>query len=78
VRHRIGTDYWRGFQQMLARMAAEGTITSSDLELMLVTDGIAAAVAHIRHHAIERFGLRRLSIRPAPLLGDPKPFAARS
>jgi hypothetical protein len=66
----IGTDYWRGFQQMLARMAAEGTNASSDLELMLVTDDIAEAMAHIRRHAIERFGLRRVTIRPVPLPGE--------
>jgi uncharacterized protein (TIGR00730 family) len=74
----IGTDYWRGFQQMLANMAAEGTIAASDLELMLVTDDIAEAMAHIRRHAVERFGLRRVAIRPAPLLGEPKPLASRS
>ena len=74
----IGTDYWRGFQQMLARMAAEGTIASSDLELMLVTDDVSEAMTHIRRHAVERFGLHRVVIRPTPLLGEPKPFAPGS
>jgi uncharacterized protein (TIGR00730 family) len=70
----IGTAYWRGFQQMLGRMAAEGTIATADLELMLVTDDVAEAMAHIRRHAVERFGLRRVVIRPTPLLGESKPL----
>jgi uncharacterized protein (TIGR00730 family) len=74
----IGTDYWRGFQQMLARMATEGTIAASDLELMLVTDDISAAMMHIRRHAVDRFGLRQVVIRPTPLLGEPRALASRS
>jgi predicted Rossmann-fold nucleotide-binding protein len=70
----IGVDYWRDFQQMLARMAIEGTIAASDLELMLVTDDISEAMAHIRRHAVEPFGLRRVVIRPTPLLGEPAPL----
>jgi uncharacterized protein (TIGR00730 family) len=71
----IGVDYWRDFQQMLARMAVEGTIAPADLALMLVTDDIAEAAAHIRRHAIEPFGLRRVVLRPTPLLGEPSPLA---
>jgi predicted Rossmann-fold nucleotide-binding protein len=59
---------------MLGRMAAEGTIATADLELMLVTDDVAEAMAHIRRHAVERFGLRRVVIRPTPLLGESKPL----
>jgi uncharacterized protein (TIGR00730 family) len=69
----IGTEYWRPFRQVLERMAVEGTIDARDLDLMLVTDSVEEAMAHIREHAIERFRLRP-AIEPSVLLGEPKPL----
>ena len=68
----VGTVYWRPFREMLDKMAAEGTIGREDLQLMLVTDDIEEAMAHIRRFAIERFGLRSVTIKPSPWLGEPK------
>jgi len=70
----FGTDYWRSFGEMLDRMAAEGTIGLRELDLMLVTDDIEEAVAHIRRFAIEQFGLRRVPFKPSSWLGEPRPL----
>ena len=61
---------------MLNRMTAEGTISSGDLNLMLVTDDIEEAMDQIRFYAIERFGLRRVVMKPSPLLGEQREIGA--
>ena len=66
----IGCAYWRPFVEMLQAMAAEGTIGLEDLRLLLVTDDVDEATAHIRRHAIAAFGLRRRARRPSLLLGE--------
>ena len=65
----IGTEYWRPFRELLDRMVVAETIGARDRDLMLVTDDLEEAVHHIRIHAIEQFGLRRV-YRPSPLLGE--------
>jgi hypothetical protein len=40
-----------------------GTISAADLDLMLVTDSVPDAVAHLEQHAVQHFGLKR---RKAP------------
>ena len=62
----VGTAYWRPFQDLLAQLAAAGTIEPADLELMLVTDRVADVVSHIERHAVRRFGL----VAPSRLLGE--------
>jgi uncharacterized protein (TIGR00730 family) len=71
----LGTAYWRGFRDMLDKMAAEGAIGLQDLHLMLVTDDVEEAMAHIHRFAVERFGLRRVVVKPSPLLGEPTTLA---
>jgi predicted Rossmann-fold nucleotide-binding protein len=61
----MGASYWKPFTELLKDMVAHGTISSTDLDLFLVTDNIPDAMAHIEHHAIARFGLRRRKMRPA-------------
>jgi uncharacterized protein (TIGR00730 family) len=70
----VGTVYWSPFREMLDKMAAQGTIGREDLQLMLVTDDIEEAMAHIRRFAIERFALRSVTMTPSPWLGEPKPL----
>ncbi|HET9193891.1 MAG TPA: TIGR00730 family Rossman fold protein [Vicinamibacterales bacterium] len=65
----LGTAYWRPFQQLLARLAAAGTIDRSDLRLLLVTDGVPEMVRHIERYAVRRFGL----VAPTRLLGERAP-----
>ncbi|MGE0813553.1 MAG: TIGR00730 family Rossman fold protein [Vicinamibacterales bacterium] len=67
----MGTTYWAAFTEMLQTMVTAGTISKSDLDLMLVTDSVTDAIAHLQRHAIQGFGLTR---RPPPspwrLLGE--------
>lgn len=61
----IGTAYWQPFMDLLKGMVAHGTISMTDLNLVLMTDSIAEAMSHIEHHAVRRFGLRRRKAPPA-------------
>ncbi|MGE5215982.1 MAG: TIGR00730 family Rossman fold protein [Chloroflexota bacterium] len=54
----MGTDYWDEILPFIGKMAKAGMIAPSDLDLVHATDSVDDAVAHIRSHAIERFGLR--------------------
>jgi uncharacterized protein (TIGR00730 family) len=65
----IGREYWQPFEAMLRAMAESATIAADDLRLLLVTDDVQEAMAHIRRNAIEAFGLRH-RVRPSPLLGE--------
>jgi uncharacterized protein (TIGR00730 family) len=53
----MGADYWEPFVEMLRTMVQARTISAGDLDLMVVTDSIDEAIAHIERHAIRRFGL---------------------
>jgi uncharacterized protein (TIGR00730 family) len=57
--------YWEPFVEMLRTMVQARTISGNDLDLMLVTDSIDEAMAHIERHAIRRFGLTTAA-RPSP------------
>jgi hypothetical protein len=54
----MGKDYWAPFLAMCKTMIEAGTISAADLDLLMVTDSVADAMAHIRMHAIEQFGLQ--------------------
>jgi predicted Rossmann-fold nucleotide-binding protein len=44
----VGSDYWRGMLDWIREtMAAEGKISTRDLELLFVTDSPAEAVRHV-------------------------------
>jgi uncharacterized protein (TIGR00730 family) len=53
----MGTDYWDEILPFINKMAKAGMIAQSDLDLVHATDSVDDAIAHIRTHAIERFGL---------------------
>ena len=53
----MGTDYWDDILPFIDKMAKAGMIAPSDLELVHATNSVDDAIAHIRIHAIERFGL---------------------
>ncbi|MGE0593587.1 MAG: TIGR00730 family Rossman fold protein [Vicinamibacterales bacterium] len=71
----FGTAYWQPFRDMLHRMAESGTISDHDLDLLLITDDLAAAKAHLQKHAVHRFGLVPRHPRPRTWLGEPRPPA---
>ena len=66
----IGAAYWRGFIALLEDMVKAGTISAADLQLFLVTDDLKEALAHIKRHAIEEFGLSPKPPTPSKLLGE--------
>jgi Possible lysine decarboxylase len=79
----MGTDYWDEILPFIDKMAKAGMIAPSDLELVHATNSVDEAIAHIRIHAIERFGLRAARrVRPhRRWLGErglPAPLAALS
>jgi uncharacterized protein (TIGR00730 family) len=59
----MGTDYWDEILPFIHKMAKAGMIAPSDLELVHATNSVDDAIAHIRTHAIERFGLRARRVR---------------
>ena len=60
----MGRDYWRGLLEFVEQMAAAGTISRSDLDLIYVTDSVEEAIAHIREKAIAPFGLKLVKRLP--------------
>ncbi len=67
----MGLEYWQPVLDMLERMVAAGTISRSDLDLLLTTDSVEQAMTYIQAHAIERFGLRlRKAPRPSRVLAQ--------
>ena len=69
----MGRDYWAPFLAMLKTMIDAGTIAAADLDLMLVTDSVAEAMAHIELHAVQNFGLKRRKVpRARKIFGETK------
>ena len=67
----MGRDYWAPFMAMVKTMVDEGTISAADLDLMLLTDSVTDAMAHIEQHAVQTFGLkRRKSPQASKVLGE--------
>jgi uncharacterized protein (TIGR00730 family) len=65
----MGTKYWDGLVAQLDEMAEAGMIVDKDLDLLLVTDDVAAAVAHIQSRAVSRFKLQT-HLRPIRAIGE--------
>jgi uncharacterized protein (TIGR00730 family) len=53
----MSTEYYRPLMGLLAKMVAAGTISHNDLDLLLMTDSVEEAMAHIEKHAVRSFGL---------------------
>src|SRR6059036_3645105 len=66
----MGTEYWRYLLKMLEKMAGEGMIDRSDLDLIFATDSVEEAIAHIREKAITPFGLKLVVRRNLAWLGE--------
>ncbi|HKS32049.1 MAG TPA: LOG family protein, partial [Chthoniobacterales bacterium] len=66
----MGTEYWRDLLKMFEKMADEGMIDRSDLDLFFATDSVEEAISHIRERAITPFGLKLVVRRTLPWLGE--------
>lgn len=67
----MGRDYWAPFLAMMRTMVEAGTVSPADLDLMLVTDSVPDAMAHLEKYAVEHFGLkRRKAPKPSRWLGE--------
>jgi hypothetical protein len=67
----IGTSYWQPFIALLREMITHGAISEKDLDLLKVTDDLDEAMRHLETHAVQGFGLKRVtSQRPAWWLGE--------
>ena len=62
-------EYWQPLERLLKRMVRAGTIDAADLNLLLLTDSVDEAMAHIQKHAVQQFGLRRVP-KPSRLLRE--------
>lgn len=60
----MGREYWRNLLELFDDFVKEGTIDANDLNLLLVTDSVEEAMAHMQKHAVEKFGLRKRSSIP--------------
>src|ERR671910_2037800 len=58
----MGREYWAPFIAMIKTMVDAGTISAADLDLMLVTDSVPDAMAHLELHAIQHFGLKKRKV----------------
>jgi hypothetical protein len=59
----MGTEYYRPLMGLIMKMVAAGTISNTDLDLLLVTDSVDEAMEHIEKHAVLSFGLDRPKAR---------------
>ena len=69
----MGTSYWRRLLHLIHIMKREGAISADDLRLWLTTDDLDEALAHIKAHTVDRFGLLARRLRPpSRILGEPR------
>jgi uncharacterized protein (TIGR00730 family) len=73
----FGKDYWRPLFDLMHEMVRVGTIGARDLELLLLTDSVDEAIAHIEEHSVQKFGLvRRRLPKRSRILGEHEASAA--
>ncbi len=68
----MGTAYWKELIDFVAKMAAAGMISATDVDLLYATDSVEEAIEHIREKAIKPFGLTLVTRlrRHLPWLGE--------
>lgn len=73
----MGTAYWKSVADLLRHLVAERAIDPADLDLVLITDSVQDAIAHLQRNAVSAFGLRAKALAPSRLLGE-KPVTDRT
>ncbi|MBX2943893.1 MAG: TIGR00730 family Rossman fold protein [Cyclobacteriaceae bacterium] len=66
----FGKEYWKPLMEMLRMMVQQKTISEADLNLILFTDSVEEASAHIESITGQKFGLVRKPIQPFWLFGE--------
>jgi uncharacterized protein (TIGR00730 family) len=67
----MGTVYWKDLIELMEGMIRMDTISDADLKLILVTDSVEDAMAHIRKYAIDTYKLQlRTELKPVKILGE--------
>lgn len=67
----MGKEYWSPMMELLNEMVREKTISPPDLDLLILTDSIDEAMAHIQKFAVEKFGLHRSKVpKRSKMLGE--------
>lgn len=61
----MGTEYYRDIQELIEVMIERGTISEQDQRLLLFTDSVEEAMAHLKRNVVKRFGLRQQLFIPA-------------
>ena len=69
----MATEYYRPLMGVIAKMVSGGTISNTDLDLLLMTDSVQEAMDHIQRHAVKSFGLDQPP-RQMGLLGEDSPL----
>jgi predicted Rossmann-fold nucleotide-binding protein len=69
----MGTEYWQTLCLQLERMKQEGTVSAADFDHLFITDDPESALAFIRKHAIDEYGLsRKMPPKPIGIYGERK------
>jgi uncharacterized protein (TIGR00730 family) len=67
----MGVAYWTPLREQLELMVREKTIDVRDLDLLLITDDLDIALAHINERTVKPFGLTARRVRkPSAMLGE--------
>jgi uncharacterized protein (TIGR00730 family) len=66
----MGVEYWGDLVEQLEEMVRSGMISSSDLDLLLVTDDPSEAATYIHEQTVQPFGLAD-RLTPLRVLGEP-------
>ena len=61
----VGKDYFQPLMELLESMVEEKTIGPHDLDLLILTDTVEEAVAHIKVNIVDKFGIK-LKKEPKP------------
>ncbi len=65
----MGKGYYLELYDFLEEMVRQKTISPEDLNLLMLTDSVEEAMAHIEKHAIQKFELKRTP-QPIRMLGE--------
>jgi len=69
----MGSEYWNPLFLQLEKMNKEGTIVPEDMNHLIITDDVNAALDFIRKHSVDEYGLtKRTPPKPLGIFGERK------